>query len=690
MPRLSSPLAVVLLVASAACGGGGGSSNVEPPPQDIEIDLGVESTRGSAIVTFDAPAPAFEAGAVFEGAWLVGGEAVATGRFVAVSVSRLATVAPTTIPSGNYDLQIELGGAPGRTRGSARAALAATPWSTDPEGDILQFVDDLAMRIAALRLDVASLRDAALAASLTADLDRLDLLRMSFAGLVPTASLADQNALATLLHATAALEAAPFVPPASTAPLVDPEAMRQQVLAGVDAWQLAASALAVGGRVGRDLGFRDGGVLLAPGLVVAGGVQMVRAMVAAANGYEGLFAFADAPDLRVVEDGGAAPAGAAPPVTWLAIGSARRLGAAITLRSLVAADRQLLDLRVQGIFTVVDVATRMQETLAPVVTAAVATPFPTPPEVPRMGVRSVAGSVLTIVAQSNPLLQVALLDGRLLVTAGAENAPAATAVTFRLDAGEFGVATQTLAIDVLRLRAGMLAIPAGTYVRGSGWQVQSLPWTVVELPLANVTISRPFWMARCEVTQSEYAAVTGLQPSSFVGEARPVDSVSWLQAVMFCEALTASEAAALRLPPGHVYRLPTEAEWEYCCRAGTVGEWSTQLPPTCAQANFASSGGFCVLDGATDTVGMRAPNPWGLCDMQGNVLEWCADAWNGLTGYAPGAVVDPFVAVGPLRVLRGGGYASSSTAVRSAHRACAGPNESTPAIGFRVVCAPPL
>ncbi len=197
-------------------------------------------------------------------------------------------------------------------------------------------------------------------------------------------------------------------------------------------------------------------------------------------------------------------------------------------------------------------------------------------------------------------------------------------------------------------------------------------------------------MGRCEVTQAEYAAVTGTQPSFFFGDDRPVDSVRWLDAVAYCEALSAIEAAAGRLPPGYVYRLPTEAEWEYCCRAGTVTEWSSGLPPTCAAANFFLEPGHCFLSGATAPVGTRTPNPWGLCDMHGNVLEWCADAWNGTAGYAPGAAVDPFVASGPVRVLRGGSYASSLVALRSAHRAAAGPNESTPAIGFRVVCAPPL
>ena len=417
---------------------------------------------------------------------------------------------------------------------------------------------------------------------------------------------------------------------------------------------------------------------------------MVQAMCGAVDAYERRFAFDGNPDLRVgIAQAGASP-GTGDPLAWLVVGSSHRLQAEVLLRGLSAADRQLADVRVQGLFAAVDEAALMQATLTTAVTGVVATPFPPPPSSPGTSTQVLPGNVMTIAAQSNPQLQLALLDGRLVLVGGSANTPATTTLTFRLDAGEFGIATQTVTLDVLRLRDGMLAMQPGTFVRGSGQETQSLPWTIVELPLADVTITRPFWMGRFEVTQAEYAAVTGAQPSFFFGNDRPVDSVSWLQAVAYCEALTVSEAVAGRLPPGHVYRLPTEAEWEYCCRAGTSGEWSFGMPPSCALANFFVSPGYCIAAGATAPVGAHGANPWGLFDMHGNVLEWCADAWNGQAGYAPGAVADPFVASGPLRVLRGGGYASTAIALRSAHRACAGPNESTPAIGFRVVCAPPL
>jgi formylglycine-generating enzyme required for sulfatase activity len=689
MPR--PPLRSFVLtwfVAVAACGGGGGGGGpiVEPPQQDLVVDLGVATTRGSAVITFEAPAPVFSAGAVSSGVWSAGGVAYGSSTWIALTTARLATVVPRGLPPGNYDVEVAILG--GKAR--ARAAVAPTPWTSDPEGDVQQFATETTARLATLRGQLTSLRDPALATSLIADLDRLELLRSSFAAMALDASLAEKNAFELLLLATPQLDPGPLTPPASAGPLADPESMRQQVRASVEAWRTAAAALAIG----RGLAATEGDDLLATGLAVAGGVQMVQAMVGAANAYDRRFAFDGDPNLLVgiapSATSSAASVGTLEPLSWLVAGSPHVLRAEVALRGLSAADRQLTDVRVQGVFAAADEAALLQATVTTAVTGVVATPFPSPLPTPVVGVQVLPGNVLTLAQQSNPLLQLALLDDRLVLVGGSANAPASSVLTFRLDAGAFGVATQTVTLDVLRVRDGMLPILSGTYVRGSGLQAQWLPWTIVELPLADVTISRPFWMGRCEVTQAEYAAMTGSQPSFFVGSDRPVDNVRWHDAVAYCEALSASEAAAGRLPPGYVYRLPTEAEWEYCCRAGTVSEWSSGMPPTCAQANFFQEPSYCVAGGATAPVGTRTPNPWGLCDMHGNVLEWCADAWNGQASYAPGAAVDPFVATGPLRVLRGGSYASSLVALRSAHRTCAGPNESTSAIGFRVVCAPLL
>jgi formylglycine-generating enzyme required for sulfatase activity len=210
-----------------------------------------------------------------------------------------------------------------------------------------------------------------------------------------------------------------------------------------------------------------------------------------------------------------------------------------------------------------------------------------------------------------------------------------------------------------------------------------------------VTLSTPFWMGKYEVTQAEYVAVVGSNPSFFQGAnapnapSRPVETVLWNSAVAYCQALTAIEQAAGRVPQGYQYRLPTEAEWEYCCRAGTTTEWNTGTSLSTSQANFASAlANGTYLDGQTAVVGSYAPNAFGLHDMHGNVWEWCLDSY---AVYAPGPVTDPFVTGGPIGVLRGGTWHYSVYDCRSAFR-LGGYDLSYPGddFGFRVVLAPVL
>ena len=240
----------------------------------------------------------------------------------------------------------------------------------------------------------------------------------------------------------------------------------------------------------------------------------------------------------------------------------------------------------------------------------------------------------------------------------------------------------------------MASIAPGTFQMGS---------TVVggdALPLRIVTITQPFWMGKCEVTQAEYQEVIGSNPSHFQGAAygnntnRPVEMVTWSDALAYCDALTVLEAAAGRLPTGYEYRLPTEAEWEYCCRAGTATEWNVGDSLDCTQANFSSTSGYCAPDpstgGQTTPVGSYAASAWGLHDMHGNVWEWCLDSWDGSANYPAGAVSDPFVTIGPYRVVRGGGWYDVSSSCRSARRGWYSPGGMSGLGGFRVVCAPIL
>lgn len=242
----------------------------------------------------------------------------------------------------------------------------------------------------------------------------------------------------------------------------------------------------------------------------------------------------------------------------------------------------------------------------------------------------------------------------------------------------------------------MVPISAGTFLMGSPEPVGVTPYynRADSQPIHAVTIARPFWIGKYEVTQSEYQAVTGSNPSTFLSANRPVEGVTWYQAVAYCDALTVRELAAGRLPSGYEYRLPTEAEWEYCCRAGTATEFHYGPTLVCGQANFdfSTHTNSVCNSWATLPVGGYAPNAWGLYDMHGNVWEWCLDGWDGYANYPGGSVSDPYVAPyaasGLNRIFRGGSMYDISAACRSAYRGGTFPGQGYSSLGFRVVCAP--
>ncbi|MBC7367781.1 MAG: formylglycine-generating enzyme family protein [Undibacterium sp.] len=198
----------------------------------------------------------------------------------------------------------------------------------------------------------------------------------------------------------------------------------------------------------------------------------------------------------------------------------------------------------------------------------------------------------------------------------------------------------------------------------------------------QVTLTRGYWLGRSEVTQAQWQEVMDYvpTPSRFKGSERPVENVAWATAMIFCAKLTERERVAGRLPAGYVYTLPTVAQWEYACRAGTTGIYAGDFM---AMAwHDANSGG------ETHPVAGKQPNAWGLHDMHGNVAEWCAD-WYG--GYPGGRANDPTgVAMGQFRVQRGGGWDASGGSCRSGFRTWSPSNHGGHGIGLRVALAPAL
>lgn len=198
-----------------------------------------------------------------------------------------------------------------------------------------------------------------------------------------------------------------------------------------------------------------------------------------------------------------------------------------------------------------------------------------------------------------------------------------------------------------------------------------------------VTLTQDFWMSRYEVTQSEFTSLMHVNPSHFLGQAdAPVEKVKYYDAVAYSVRLTKRERRLGHLTEGYVYRLPTEAEWEYACRAGTTNLFSFGDSEADAEA-YAWT--LENSDERTHPVGQKKPNPWGLFDMHGNVWEWCLD-WYG--DYPENPVTDPIgPAEGKAKVFRGGGWNHEAPFARSANRFTMSPSHGIHFVGFRLVLA---
>jgi formylglycine-generating enzyme required for sulfatase activity len=197
-----------------------------------------------------------------------------------------------------------------------------------------------------------------------------------------------------------------------------------------------------------------------------------------------------------------------------------------------------------------------------------------------------------------------------------------------------------------------------------------------------VEITQPFYLGKFEVTQDEFMKIMNSNPSKFKGDKLPVESISWDEAKEFCAKLSEKD--------GRTYTLPTEAEWEYACRAGGKTPFSFGDTIATDQANY--NGNFIYNGGKpgefrekTTDVGTFKPNAWGLYDMHGNVAEWCEDRY-GKDYYKAGAAKDPQgFPFGEFRCVRGGSWIIGPASCRSAFRFNEQPNRGDETLGFRVV-----
>ncbi|MEO7415123.1 MAG: formylglycine-generating enzyme family protein [Opitutaceae bacterium] len=280
-------------------------------------------------------------------------------------------------------------------------------------------------------------------------------------------------------------------------------------------------------------------------------------------------------------------------------------------------------------------------------------------------------------------------------------------ILFALGLAPFGQAREIRTVPELGIE--LVKLDAGKFVMGS--PRSDIMRFTDEPTQVEIGLSKDFWIGKTEVTQRQWEALMGNNPSVArkAGPEAPVEFVSWEEATAFCAKLTARERAAGRLPEGYVYSLPTEAQWEYACRAGTTEAHAGNLDE---MAWYSRNAGI-----HPHPVAQKQPNAWGIYDMHGNVWEWTADWYRASVvggrgrgpagggappagtpaGSAPGAggaaddATDPAGAVeGTLRVLRGGAYNMPDAAARSAYRLRLEPETKLKTIGFRVALIVPV
>jgi formylglycine-generating enzyme required for sulfatase activity len=234
-------------------------------------------------------------------------------------------------------------------------------------------------------------------------------------------------------------------------------------------------------------------------------------------------------------------------------------------------------------------------------------------------------------------------------------------------------------------------IPAGDFLMGSS--LSELGRDDDESQ-HRVTIKKDFFISTTEISQEQFQTIMGYNPSEYKnrGKNYPVDQVSWNECQEFIQKLNQKEKT-------NKYRLPTEAEWEYACRAGTNTAFvSGEITGTSCQIfeKLNEVAWYCGnSDHVPHRVAQKKPNPWGIYDMHGNVQEWCLDHCKGMSTWSRRAgaitdtyvddIIDPLSTQGDLRIFRGGSWNQSSKYARSADRNYYRPNTKRNYLGFRIV-----
>ena len=254
--------------------------------------------------------------------------------------------------------------------------------------------------------------------------------------------------------------------------------------------------------------------------------------------------------------------------------------------------------------------------------------------------------------------------------------------------------------DIFTNKLGMrfVLVPAGSFTMGSPESEKGRQWNESQ---HKVIISKSFYMGETEVTQGQWNRLVSPNPSSFkLGNSYPVDSISWDEAMQFISFLNKWEGT-------NRYRLPTEAEWEYACRAGSTTAFAkgsiTTFSCNDPEPALINMAWYCYSSGSQSPasgfkphpVKILEPNKWGLYDMHGNVQEWVMDAcrwrniWKAKVGVITDTyrdnIIDPLEKKGDHRIIRGGGWYQTSKYQRSAYRSYYKPIAKRNSLGFRIV-----